>query len=383
MQRICFQEEPIKIVFFARRLSVGGAERQLVELARSLKEKGHDIFVFVMYPGGPLEKELADGGVKTVSLDKKGRWDIFRFFYRLIKATREIEPDIFHGYLTTQNILSATLKPFHRKMKIVWGVRSSMVDLSRYDWLTAATFWLERRLSFMADLIITNSKAGRDLMGAKGYSEKKIIVIPNGIDIVKYYPDKNAGLETKREWAKNAEQKIIGMVGRIDPMKDHPAFLKAAAMLVKKSDDLRFVCVGDGPEKYKEKMVALSNELGLAKKVIWAGSREDMMAVYNGFDVAVCSSYGEGFSNSIAEAMACGIPCVVTDVGDLASIVGETGIVVPPKNPQKLAEGISEMLKKIETDENNIITAARERIAANFSVKTLVDKTSGALWNLL
>ena len=131
------------------------------------------------------------------------------------------------------------------------------------------------------------------------------------------------------EWGIAECEKLIGQVGRLDPMKDHSTFLKAAALLAHERKDVRFVCVGEGPTGYRDELYSLAKTLGLASRLIWAGSRRDMPAVYNAFDVAVSSSrWGEGLPNVIAEAMACGVPCVVTDVGDSAFVVDKLGVVV-------------------------------------------------------
>jgi glycosyltransferase involved in cell wall biosynthesis len=167
-------------------------------------------------------------------------------------------------------------------------------------------------------------------------------------------------------------------------MKDYPTFLKAAAMLAGKREDVRFICVGDGPATYKLEFRRLSRELGLGNKLIWAGNRQDMPAVYNAMDIAsLSSSYGEGFPNVIGEAMACGAPCVVTDVGDLQWIVGNTGIVVYPRNPKLLSEAWQTMITRIGNHELQLREKVRQRIAEQFGVDTLIQRTEAVLRSLL
>ena len=146
---------------------------------------------------------------------------------------------------------------------------------------------------------------------------------------------------------------------------------------------MRFVCVGDGPEPYKSELFSLAHSLCLDDNLIWTGSRSDMPAVYNSLDIACSSSYGEGFPNVIGEAMACGIPCVVTDVGDSALIVGNTGIVVPARDYRELAAGILNMLARLNRHRSEISEQVRKRIVDNFDLEIMITNTKLALDNLL
>lgn len=204
-------------------------------------------------------------------------------------------------------------------------------------------------------------------------------VIPNGIDAERFHPDRKAGRRVRAEWGVGDDEFLIGIVGRFHPMKDHPNFLKAAALLARKRDDVRFVCVGDGPESYKSQLDKLVERLGLAQKLIWAGARSDMLAVYNALDIATSSSaYGEGFSNVVGEAMACGVPCVVTDVGDSAWIVGEAGRVVPPGDPEALASAWAEILALPKPEIEALSQMARHSIVTEFTCERLIERTEAA-----
>lgn len=174
--------------------------------------------------------------------------------------------------------------------------------------------------------------------------------------------------------------RLIGLVGRLDPMKGHPQFLRAAALLRRRHPALRFVCVGDGADDYRCALHQLAGELGLNDCLIWAGTRTDMPAVYNALDLAVSSSvWGEGLANMVGEAMACGVPCVVTEVGDAAWVVGDAGRVVPPGDPAALAEGLEEMLGRLERDGPALSQAARRRVEEQLGVEALVRGTLAAI----
>lgn len=369
-----------KVVFLIRDLNYGGAQRQLVTLVKALhQEDCFDVTVLHFYSGGPLLKDLIDRDIPTISLEKQERWDILGFFGRLFGHLKRIQPDVLHGYLGESNIVSILVKPFFPSTRIIWGIRESNTPPGRYGWLGRLLYQLTKHLSSFTDLIIVNSHAGKADYLNQGYPADKMVVISNGIDTERFQPDSEAGAKVRSEWGVSENTILIGLVGRLNPMKDHPTFLKAAALLCKEREDVCFVCVGVGQENYAKELYQLTDELGIYEKNIWAGGRSDMTAVFNSFNIACSSSSdGEGFPNVIGEAMACGVPCVVTDVGDSAWIVGDKGIVVPPENPEALKTGINQLIEKANLDNYNRENI-RELIVEQFSVQQLVLKTKAAL----
>lgn len=334
----------MKIAFLIRSLNYGGAERQLVTLAKGLRDRGHEVLVLVFYAGGPLETELYELGIRVCPLEKKGRWEIFRFLIRLLRRLRAERPDVVHGYLSEPNLVLVALKPFLRGLKIIWGIRTSYMNLRDYDWLSTVSFKLSCRLARFADLIIVNSRAGFTYHVSNGFPDRKIVVVPNGIDTDRFRPDEEARRRLRAEWRIGTDHKLIGLVGRLDPTKDHRNFLEAARLLSYERKDVRFICVGDGPAHYRRALSEFAERAGLSDRLLWISARRDGGAVFSALDIAVSSSSGEGFPNVIGEAMACGIPCVATDVGDSAWIVGETGAVVPPRDPHALKAAIAKLL---------------------------------------
>ncbi|MDZ8184589.1 MAG: glycosyltransferase [Nostoc sp. ChiSLP02] len=369
-----------KIVFLIRDLGYGGAQRQLITLVKNLDKDKFDITVIFFYADGFLQKDLEDNRIQTICLEKRERWDIFGFIWRLFAHLKRIQPDYLHGYLSESNLLTLFLKPFLPSTFIIWGIRDSNISLDSYDWLDRLIFELECLLSRFVDLIIVNSHAGHAYHLSHGFPANKMVVIPNGIDTERFQPNLATGLQVRTEWKIPKDTILIGLIGRLDPMKDHPTFLKAAALLCQEREDVRFVCVGTGSENYAQELYQLTNELGISEKVIWAGGRADMSAIYNALDITCSSSsYGEGFSNVIGEAMACGVPSVVTDVGDSAWIIGDTGgVVVPPSNPEALKTGIASLINFISSKDYSS-KHIRQRVISDFSVLNLSLKTQNAL----
>lgn len=368
------------ITFLIRQLNDGGAQRQLVELVRRLDSTRYRITVITLYDEGRFVEELLQiPFVNYASLAKKSRWDVIGSLYRLLCELRKSKPRILHGYLGLANILCVLFKPFFPDTLIVWGIRASTLDLDRYDWLFRVLYRIERALSRFADLIIVNSDAGYRYALQNGFPAERMVTIPNGFDTERFLPDPVARCRVRQGWGIGSDAKVIGIVGRLDPLKDFPTFLRASALLNSEQKDVYFVCVGDGEPNYSKSLHALGEQLGLAGKLIWAGARCDMSAVYNAFDVLSLSSITEGFPNVVGEAMACGVPCVVTDVGDVGLLVGDTGFVVPPCDPKALKEGFAKMLSKIRKEFPPIGQQARQRIVDCFSTSALANNTDRVL----
>jgi glycosyltransferase involved in cell wall biosynthesis len=361
----------LSIFLLIRSLNVGGSERQLVHLALGLQRRGHRVTVGVFYSGGLLELELEKAGVPVVDLAKHGRWDLPGFLVRARRAIISARPDVLYSFLGSANLIAAAVRLTARVPQLVWSIRSSDVDLSKYGRLERTSFALECRLSSAADLIISNSNAGLESAAANGFRRDKIAVVPNGIDTGRFRPDRALRAEQRRRWGLLENQLAVGVLARLDPMKGHDVFLHAAANMAQDRPELRFLCIGEGSEETRLK--ALAAELGVADRMLFTGLSTDPAAALNALDIYCSPSiFGEGFSNSIAEAMACGLPCVVTDVGDSARIVGDTGRVVPKSDPEALAAAVMDEIGKLGAHRS---ATARARIVERFSVDAMIDRT--------
>lgn len=369
------------MLFVIRALSCGGAERQLIELVRALDKGRFGVVVATFYDGGPLAAELrAVPGVRAVSLGKRGRWDLARFLVRFAWLARRLRPDVAHGYMGVSNELTL-LARLLCGCRAVWGIRGSACDFRAYnDWARGFAHWLGGRLSRFADGIIVNSESGRRAHRAQGYAGGRMRVIHNGIDTTRFRPDAEAGRRIREQWGIAPQTPLIGMIARLDPMKDHPVFLRAAAWLLRRKKEVRFVCVGNGPATRLRALRELAGELGIADRVQWFSASEEVAAIYNALTVAtLCSRFGEGFPNVLAEAAACGIPTVATDVGDAAVIVDDPARIVPPGCPERLAQAWEPLLEESETARTLRARQQRERIAREFGLARLARRTECAL----
>lgn len=374
-----------RVLFIIRALAFGGAERQLIELVKAMNKERFLVTVATFYDTGKLGDEVrAIPGINVVSLQKKGRWDMARFLTRFVSLVRKFRPDIVHGYMGTSNEL-ALLARWVCGCRAVWGIRGSGCDYTLYhDWGRNFGHWTEKKLSRFADCIIANSEAGRRDCIRDGYEGSRMKVICNGIDTARFEPNREAGLQVRREWGVPVGVPLIGIVARLDPMKDHAAFLSAAALLASRRPDVRFVCVGDGPHAYRARLFSLAEELQLQSRLEWHGARSDVAAVYNALTILTSSSaFGEGFSNVIGEAMACGTPVVATDVGDAAAIINDPAMIVPPGCPEKLVAAWESVLERPAALVASRAQDARDRIIREYGMARLASRTEETLLETL
>ena len=363
----------IRIALLIRKLEPGGAERQLVALANGIDRRHFEPTILTFYPSDGSAAILGTGDAAITDLNKKGRWDLVEFEVRLVRTLRAIRPDIVHAFQGPPNLLALLAKPFVPDLRVVWGERASDMDLSQYDYSRRLTFALNRRVARYADLIVSNSEAGRAHARGHGFPADKLRVIPNGIDTDRFRPDPTAGAAIRREWNVAPDEPLIGLVARLDPKKDHANFLKAAALLKREKPNVKFVCVGGGTAERTTDLHARAGSLGIADRLVWVGERQDMPAVYNALDINTLSSaFGEGFPNTVGEAMAVGIPCVVTDTGDCRRIVEESGVVAPRSDPDAIAEGWRKLLALDDSQRSTLGKSCQDRIVSQYSLPVMI-----------
>jgi glycosyltransferase involved in cell wall biosynthesis len=313
-------------------------------------------------------------------IGKRGRGDFAGFLWRLIRVLRELRPGVVYSFLDVPNILAAVFAPLIGRPRLVWSVRAAGMDMARYDWLSRLAARLEARCSRLAEIVVANSHAGAAWAADRGFPALRLCVIENGIDTRHFLYDASKGAALRASLDVAPDEKLIGLVGRLDVMKDHRGFLRAAALVCAQRSGIRFACVGEGPADYLNELKSFAAQQGIGDRVHWLGVRPDMPAVYSALDVLCSSSaFGEGFSNVIGEAMACGTPCVVTDVGDSARIVAELGEAVAPGDPMALAQALLRMLDRCEA-EQDLPVRVRQRVESEFSLQSMVVRTDRILF---
>ena len=279
-----------------RSLDPGGAERQLVTVAKGLAARGWEVRVLVFYGGGMLEEELRRAGVPIVDLGKSGRWDVVRFAKRLVRELRAHRPQVLHAYLDVPNLLASFSRMLVRDVKVVWGVRASDVRWANYGWLPGLVFHLNRLASRTAHLIVFNSRSGMSFHLAHGYPRHRSIAVDNGIDTDRFRPLPQRRAEMRARFGIAQSDMVVALIGRLDPMKGHETFIRAAALLQRQQPSARFLCIGRADNAYGRKMARLVEEARLSTCMQWLPRQTGMPEIYCMIDVVVSSSsYGEGF----------------------------------------------------------------------------------------
>jgi glycosyltransferase involved in cell wall biosynthesis len=379
---------PVKILFIIPSLVAHGAERQLCELVRNIDKHKFEIHLLVFYDltdafSSELYTEVKRiHNVKLHYLHKvHGIFGYILSLPRLLYILLNISPDIIHGYIDG-NFLSLIAGKIIRK-PVVWGIRSSIVNPFELGLITNIVLFVQIFLSRFVDLTIFNSEKGSNSYSLLISTPLRSIVIPNGFDVQSFSQNPTSGALQRMDWNIPIGAPLIGIVGRFDPIKDHNTFLHAASLVVAAIPESRFICVGGGPKSYIEKLIEVSKDLGIQDIVTWPGPCKDMPSAYNALSVLVLSSTSEGFPNVIGEAMACGVPCVSTRVGDASMLIDDTGFITEVKDYVGIAQCVITLLRESPSDRAKRSVAARMRICNEFSTNSMVRHTETLLLSLL
>ena len=337
-----------------------GAENMLTALVTANSPDRPQAIVVNMLEGGANAAIIRRAAIPLHELGmKRGRPSVGSTL-RLASIIRTEKPDAVQGWMYYGDLLATLgviLSGRRRLTRLYWGVRCSEVDLSQYGWAQRFSIRACASLSSIPDGVVANSQAGRTAHMTLGYHPRRFLVIPNGIDSRRFRPDSDARFRVRSELGLAADASVVLLPARVHPMKDHANFLAALEL----APGVYGLAVGCGTE-------GLPDCPGLLR----LGPRDDMPKLCAASDIVVSSSCSEGFSNAVAEGMAAGCPAVVTDVGDSRAIVGDTGIVVPPRDPGALAKAITRLLAKLDAAPNELRRRARERICREYSLERAV-----------
>lgn len=362
---------PIRVLHVINDLDVGGAERMLARLISSSDPARVCHSVIALLPPGRTGDEIRATGCPVATLSMRRGAFGPGALPRLVRLLRADRPDVLQSWLYHADLMATLAAPLARVKATAWNIRCSELDFRLYP---RATRWVVRALATLSrlpDAVVVNSEAGRAAHARLGYRPRRWELIPNGFDTSLFRPDPAARDSVRRELGIPADAPLIGMLARLDPMKDHATFLAAAARLAASRPDARFLLAGRGVELGSP---ALVPDRALAGRLHLLGERHDSPRLLAALDLAtLASAFGEGFPNVLGEAMAAAVPCVATDVGDTALLVGPTGRVVPPREPSVLAEAWAALLALPAGERAALGAAARARIMGNYSLETACD----------
>jgi len=347
----------------------------LHQLLSFLKKEKFKTFVICLSKEGKIGKLMEEMGINVYYLDIKSLFVNPLAFNKLINYTKKISPDVIQGWMYHGNIAGMVAGRL-KNIPVLWNIRHTPYFLKDEKISIRMLIRLGAFCSRYIQKIVYCSAVSAEMHQVLGYSREKTVVIPNGFDLQKYRPDRNEArtvLFEKKGISKKAF--LIGHIARYHPMKDHLNFIKAAGILRRQHPDARYVMIGRGVDHKNSILMSKIDQLGLIDCFYLMGETDNLHLILPAFDlVASSSAWGESFPLAIGEAMSCGVPCVVTDIGGSADLVGNTGKVVPPKNSQALAAAWTSIKNLKPEERKKMGKSARERIAEHFSLESIVLK---------
>lgn len=344
-------------------MGIGGAEKQLVEIVKRLDKDKYDAMVCCLTRGGPFEDELKQEGIRYSILWKRFKFD-FSVIFKLVRLLRIEKVDILHTYMFTSNSFGRVAGAVARVPKIV--VSERCVDI----WKNKFHFLIDRILLHWTDKVICVSNGVRKFYVDKiDISDEKAVTIYNGLAIEHCHT--NADITKK--YGLCSGNRIIGTIGRLTLQKGLKYLIHSAAIALRQTPQIKLFIIGDGPEK--KNLVKLVNNLGISERVIFTGFQKDVMPFLKVMEIFVLPSLFEGLPNVVLEAMAFEKPVVAINIPGVDEVVtdGETGVLVPPRSPESLADAIIELLNN-EGKARRMGISGRERVEKYFNIELMVEK---------
>ncbi len=363
----------MKVLHCITSTGVGGAQVMLLRYLRALGSRARTHSVVSLMPQGEIGDEIADLGVTVHSVDMgQGSYSL-RGLLRLRRHIHEVRPDLIHGWMYHGNLAARLATMGGGKWPpVVWAVHHSLQDIRAERRSSRIVMRASALLSGGVAGISYCARVAAGQHAAIGFPARHGIVIPNGIDTEEFRPQPDARERLGAIAGIPSDRLIIGNVGRDHPMKDQARMVAAVARLLERGHDVHAVLIGSGQEHGSARRAA--EELGIGDRVTTLAERADIAHLVGGFDIFLLpSAWGEAFPLAVCEAMACGVPAVVTDVGDSSWIVGDTGRVVAPGDADAQADALAQLVTLGRSERQRLGRAARERICENFSIARFVE----------
>lgn len=371
----------MRVLHVITSLDSGGAEGVLARLCLADNENTH--CVISLMDEGVYGTALRKAGVAVFVADMPRGKLTLRGLWRLWRCIRRTRPDVLQTWMYHGDLLGGVVGRLAGVRNIVWGIRNTELTPGKSS---RATILIARLCASLSRLIPARiavcAETAAEVHAGLGYISDKMVIIPNGYDLTRFQPDLAARRAIRKELALGDNDFLIGMVARFDPFKDHGTLIAAIRLITERGIDVQCVLVGDGIGPANTELVNAIDEAGLAGRVHLLGRRPDIPDVMNALDVHALSSTSEAFPNVVAEAMACATPCITTDVGDAALIVGTTGWVVPRGDPEAMADALCKAVQEhdVPAQWQDRQKLARERIENEFSMDSMVYRFK-ALWH--
>lgn len=324
---------------------------------------------------GEIGARIQELGIPVEALGMRPGFPSPLAFFRLVRRLKALNPEIVHTWMYHADLLGGLAARLAGVDAIGWCIRNSNLDRDKTKLSTRVVVGACAQASrWIPDRILTCSEVARQVHVDRGYRADKMVVIPNGFDLARFQPDPLAKAAVRSEFGVGADTILVGLIGRFDAQKNHAGFFEAAGLLHSRFPTVRFVLAGKGMDEGNDELMRAIGVAGMRDATHLLGMRSDISRLMATLDVLASSSYGEAFPNVLGEAMACGVPCAVTDVGDSAYIVGNTGRVVPPGDMAGLAAAMESLLTMAAEERRVLGERARARVAENFEIGRVVKR---------
>jgi glycosyltransferase involved in cell wall biosynthesis len=357
-------------------LDTGGAEMMLFNLLAGFNPDTVDSRVISLTGPGVIGDRIGSLGVPVRSLGMKAGLPDPRGIARLIKWLREDPPDLIQTWMYHSDLIGGLGGKFSGNIPVIWGIRNSTLDAQHSK---KSTIWTVKLCALLSSAlprqIVTCSETARKIHISLGYAAKKMVVIPNGFRLDTYHPDPAARVSVREELGLERDALLIGLIARFNPQKDHQNFVDAAKLVLNQFPAAHFLLCGEGITWENPELAGWIYQTGQTENFHLLNLRTDIPRLTAALDLAVSSSaYGEAFPQIVGEAMASGIPCVVTNVGDSLYVIDETGKAVPPRDSRALANEIVNLLSLSSEQRSHLGQLARMRIEDQFDIHSIVLK---------
>jgi glycosyltransferase involved in cell wall biosynthesis len=365
----------MKITHIITGLAADGAETVLYRLLSSLNRQEYQNEVISLTDRGPTAAKIESLGISVRALGMLRNVPNPLAIRRIAKILRRSRPQLVHTWMYHANLLGGLAARAAGGIPVLWGIHHARIDPKETKlftvWTVRACAWFSRQIPAR---IICCANSSEQAHVQLGYDSEKMEVIYNGIDTDLFRPDPEARLALRAKLGLAADTLLIGMAGRLHRHKDHRTFFAAARLLHKEFPDVHFVLCGDGLVRENAQISSEIADGGLEGRCHLLGFQQEMPAIYAALDIATNSSLSEAFPLGVGEAMACGVPCVVTDVGDSPMMVGDAGRVVPPRVPALMAEAWRGLMECGPEVRQGLANAARERVMKQFSLSLFTQR---------
>jgi glycosyltransferase involved in cell wall biosynthesis len=364
----------VKIVHLITGLGNGGAENMLFKLINHIDNDQFETVVISMTDKGFFGEKIKNKGIKLYTLNMKHSKHIFKSLFKLLKIVKKEKPDILQTWMYHADIFGVVVKIFFPKIKLFWNIRHSKL-IKGVD--KNSTIFIAKLCALFSNItkyIICGSNAAKTTHISMGYTPKKMEVIQNGFNLASYKPRVESNKIIKNELNIPDEGFVIGHVGRFHPIKNHRLLIEAFIELSKKHKNLYLILAGRNVDLNNTELNRIISKSKVSENIFLLGQQEDIMKIMHSMDVFVLPSLSEGFPNVLGEAMACGISCIASDVGDCREIIGNTGIMLNSIDKDELKKSIEKFILFDANTRRKMSVLSRERIENNFNIVNKINE---------